>query len=343
MIKKLVLKNFRNHENLSLDFNNNFVYITGTNGSGKTSILESIHYISTTKSHRTNTDLEVIKDDNPFSMISLETKEKRYSFVISEKGKIANINNKEIHRLSEFIGDLKVVMFAPEDLSLIKGSPSVRRNFIDLELMKLNKRYLINLSTYKKILKQRNALLKNLDLKSDLTFLNILGNQLYEAGIKLIDIRQEFIKSINEKTKIVYSKFSNHDIEITYNPNLDKESFLDYLTNNQKTDILYKTTTSGPHRDDFTIKFNNNLAKVASQGEIRLIVISIKLGLLKVIEEQSNSKVVLLLDDVLSELDESIQEIFLNELPSDVQVIMNSAINIKNRNIQIIKLKEIKV
>ena len=86
------------------------------------------------------------------------------------------------------------------------------------------------------------------------------------------------IKSINEKTKIVYSKFSNHDIEITYNPNLDKESFLDYLTNNQKTDILYKTTTSGPHRDDFTIKFNNNLAKVASQGEIRLIVISIKLG-----------------------------------------------------------------
>lgn len=343
MIKKLVLKNFRNHENLSLEFNNNFVYITGPNGSGKTSILESIHYISTTKSHRTNVDLEVIKNDNPFSMISLDTQDKRYSFVISEKGKIANINNKEIRRLSEFIGDLKVVMFSPEDLSLIKGSPSVRRNFIDLELMKLNKRYLLNLSTYKKILKQRNALLKNLDLKSDLTFLNILGNQLYEAGIKLIKIRQEFINSINIKTKLVYSKFSKHNIEIIYNPNLDKKSFLDYLTNNQKTDILYKTTTSGPHRDDFTIKFNGNLAKLASQGEIRLMVISIKLGLLKVIEEQSNSKVVLLLDDVLSELDEVIQEIFLNELPSDVQVIMNSAINIKNRNIQIIKLKEIEV
>lgn len=340
MIKKLSLRNFRNHKLLELNFNNKFVYINGPNGIGKTSILESIYYISTTKSHRTNNDLNVIKENEVFSQIKLETTKKKYMMVISDLGKVTSINNKEVKRLSDFVGDLKVVMFSPEDLNLIKGSPGIRRNFIDLELMKINKEYLNSLNLYKNILKQRNALLKEIDLTSDLTLLNILGNELYQIGSKIIDYRIDFINKLNEYTKEQYKQFSNNNIEIIYEPNVNKESFYKHLTNNQKQDILYKTTISGPHRDDFNVFFNEKEAKNASQGEIRLIVVAIKLGLLKIIKTTVNDDVILLLDDVLSELDSNIQNQFLKSLPEDIQIIMNSAIKIKSDKIQIINLKE---
>lgn len=341
MIKSIDLTNFRNHQRLKLTFDTNFIYITGPNGSGKTSILESIHYISMSKSHRTNNDLETIKHNELFSSIKLSTDKDDYSLVISEKGKIASINKKEIRKLSDFIGNLKVVMFAPEDLNLIKGSPSIRRNFMDLELMKTNKHYLINLSKYKAILKQRNALLKNLDFKSDQTFLNILGLQLYEVSKKIIDVRRKFIDKLNVYTKEIYKRFSDNKIEISYNPNMLEDALLDYFTKSQRNDILYKTTMAGPHKDDFTIMFNDQFAKTSSQGETRLVVIALKLGLLRVINENTDNDVVLLLDDVLSELDSNVQKQFLEELPKDIQVIMNSAIDIENKSIQIINLKEI--
>ena len=231
MIKRINLKNFRNHEKITLEFNNNFVYINGPNGSGKTSILESIYYTSMTKSHRTNNDLELIQDNMPFSVIKIETDLKKYQMVISEKGKIASIDNKEIKKLSNYIGDLKVVMFAPEDLNIIKGSPSIRRNFIDFELIKIHKQYLKILGTYRNILKQRNTLLKDLQLTDDLTILNILGKQLYEEGIKLISIRRLFLNKLNVKTKHVYKKFSDHEIEVIYEPNVNEEQFLKHLEN----------------------------------------------------------------------------------------------------------------
>lgn len=340
MIKSLNLKNFRNHENLSLQFNKKFVYITGANGSGKTSILESIHYIATSKSHRTNNDLEAIKDNKDFLAIKLETESTSFSFVVSNKGKNATINNKEIRKLSDFIGNLKVVMFSPEDLNLIKGSPAIRRNFLDLELMKISKAYLLNLTKYKQILKQRNSLLKTINFNDDYTFLNILGIQLYESSLKLNKVRSEFIDDLNQILQDVYKKFSSHQIQIKYIPSNTNEQLLNHFNNNQKQDIIYKTTTVGPHRDEFIIYFNNQNAKLASQGEIRLMVISLKLSLLKLIQKETNSEVVLLLDDVLSELDLKIQNTFLNALPKNIQVIMNSAIDITSNDFQIIKLKE---
>ena len=339
MIKSVSLINFRNHKQLNLKFDNNFVYINGINGSGKTSVLEAINYIATTKSHRTNNDIDVIRRGEVFSKIVLETTTNKYELVISEQGKIASLNNKEVRKLSDFISKLKVVMFAPEDLNLIKGSPSVRRSFIDLELTKIKRSYLINLTEYRNILKQRNALLKNISIDDDLTFLNILGNQLYEVGIKIIDQRAEFINLLNLETKLVYKDLSENEIEIIYEPSANKEAFKKHLTTNQKQDILYQTTNVGPHRDDFLVKYNENNAVNSSQGEIRLMVIAIKLGLLKVIKNAVNDEVVLLLDDVLSELDHSKQKVILDKLPKDIQIIINSAIKIKSDKIKIITLK----
>jgi DNA replication and repair protein RecF len=307
------------------------------NGSGKTSVLESIYFCATTKSHRSNDEKEMIKHEQPFLQVKLTTDENRYEIVLSKHGKRASINGVEKRKISDFFGHLRVVMFAPEDLDLIKGSPSVRRQFMDLEWMQLNKKYLRMLNTYKQVLKQRNSLLKKLNLDSDYTFLNILGDQLYEIGIEIMNERISFINQISTLFNDVYQKFSKHQVKLIYKPDSDEKAFKQHLSKQQKQDILYQSTLAGPHRDDFYIEFNGFDAKgYASQGEQRLIVVALKLALLKLIENVTNQKVILLLDDVLSELDQEKQHIFLENMPKEHQIIMNSALPIEGDHIQMI-------
>lgn len=337
MIQKLTLRNFRNFDHIDLIFEKPFAYIQGINGSGKTSILESIYFCATTKSHRTNEEKEMIKHQMPFTSVKVGTENHRYEIVLSKNGKRASIDGIEKRKISDFFGHLRAVMFAPEDLELIKGSPSVRRQFIDLEWMQLNKKYLKVLNTYKQVLKQRNSLLKKIKLDDDYTFLDILGDQLYEAGIEIIKERQTFLDSINEIFNQVYINFSQHQVKFVYRPDVDEKAFKNHLKKQQKQDIMYQSTLSGPHRDDFYVEFNGFDAKgYASQGEQRLIVVALKLALLKLIEKETGQKVVLLLDDVLSELDQEKQEIFLKHMPKEHQIIMNSAIPIEGEHIQMI-------
>lgn len=339
MIQQVQLKNFRNHTYYTLDIKQPFVYIYGENGSGKTSILESIYFCATTKSHRTSDEKELIKKNEPFAQVKVKTNEDTFEIVISKTGKRTKINHIEKRKISEFVGHLNVVMFAPNDLELIQGSPGFRRNFMDFELLQVDKKYLHDLNEYKQILKQRNSLLKKVDLKDDFTFLDILGKQLFEVGIKLIDQRQQFIKEINELFIKQYQAFSHYDVKLVYKPDQDKNGFKKYLETQQKQDILYQTTLAGPHRDDFFIGFRGFDAKsYASQGETRLIVIALKLALLEWIECKTHKKVICLLDDVLSELDEDKQNIFLNALPKEHQIIMNSVHKIDMDHIEMIEL-----
>jgi len=154
MIKRIQLKYFRNHDVIDLSFQKPFVYIHGLNGSGKTSILEAIYFCATTKSHRTNDEKDMIQNKEPFTSVKLWQDDDRYEIVLSKTGKRASINGVEKRRISDFIGHLRIVMFAPEDLELIQGSPQDRRQFVDLEWMQLNKNYLRHLNTYKQVLKQ---------------------------------------------------------------------------------------------------------------------------------------------------------------------------------------------
>lgn len=341
MIKKIILKQFRNHKHLELEFNKPFVYIHGNNGIGKTSILEGIYFCATTKSHRSSDEKELIFKGEPFASVKLWTETDKYDLVLSKTGKRASINNIEKRRMSDFIGHLSVVMFAPEDLDLIKGSPATRRQFLDLEWMQLDKGYLRHLNLYKHILKQRNALLKKIKLGDDETFLNILGEQLYDVGIQIIEARRKFIDQLNQYIKEVYPKFSTHHMELIYEPDVEIQAYKKHLTKQQKQDILYQTTLAGPHRDDFYIAFNGFDAKsYASQGEQRLMVVALKLGLLKLIEATTQKQVCLLLDDVLSELDQEKQALFLKHLPKEHQIIMNSALPVKGDHIQMIHLNK---
>jgi len=341
MIQKITLKNFRNQGYLQLNIDKPFVYLFGENGSGKTSVLESIYFCATTKSHRTSDEKELIKRNEPFAHVKIQTKEDRYDLVLSKQGKRASINGVEKRRISDYIGHFSVVMFAPEDLDLIKGTPSERRQFLDLEWMQLHKPYVKQLNTYKNVLKQRNSLLRKITVGDDYTFLNILGEQLYESGVEIIKERTQFVHELNQYLQEVYQIFSSHQIKIVYKPDVNEQSFKNHIHKQQKQDVMYQTTMAGPHRDDFVIEFNGFDAKsYASQGEQRLIVVSLKFALLKLIEEKTKKKVVLLLDDVLSELDQEKQNLFINQLPKEHQILMSSAIPIKGEHIQMIELKK---
>lgn len=342
VIKKVELTNFRNHDHIKLDFDKRQIYLQGQNGVGKTAILEAIYFTSTTKSMRTNQEKDLIKKDKPFSkiVVTFENNQKN-EIIISATGKRIIANGIEKRRISDYIGDFNVVMFTAEDIDLIKGTPSDKRNFIDLEWMQLDKEYLQSLNKYRKILRQRNALLKNLKIDDDYTFLNILGEQLYEIGTHIIEKRSEVIELLNKELLKSPFKFHEGSIKINYKPDVTVKNFKKWVTTRQKQDILYQTTQAGPHKDDFIITIGDKDAKTyASSGQQRLIVISVKIALLNLITKLKNNHPILLLDDILSELDDVNQELFLNNLPNENQIIMTSVKNIKNENeIQIIEIK----
>ncbi|KAB6101357.1 DNA replication and repair protein RecF, partial [Bacteroides xylanisolvens] len=165
-IKKLVVKQFRNYENACVEFKKNINIIIGNNAQGKTSLIESMYVLSTTKSHRTSKDSQLILFGTDFARIEADIKREQDDFslslVLSKKGKKASYNGIVQKKLSDYVGKLIVVMFAPEDLSLVKGGPQYRRRFMDMEIGQLSPSYLFHLGQYSKLLKQRNELLKQL-------------------------------------------------------------------------------------------------------------------------------------------------------------------------------------
>lgn len=342
MIKRIELTNFRNHGYISIDFDNLKTYIYGENGVGKTAILEAIYFASTTKSMRTNNEKDLIKKNENFTKIKIIFDDKtKNEAIISKTGKRLIVNDIEKRRISDYIGNFNVVTFTSEDIDLIKGTPADKRNFIDLEWMLLDKEYLTNLNRYRKILKQRNALLKNIDINDDYTFLNILGEQLLEVGSKIIEKRAEVIELLNEELSNNPFKFGDNKIKIVYQPDQNVKGLKKWFDTKQKQDILYQTTQAGPHKDDFIITIGDKDSKVfASAGEQRLIVIAVKIALLHLITKTTKNKPILLLDDILSELDENNQKLFLTNLPKDNQIIMTSVKKINDNNkIQTIEIK----
>lgn len=342
MIKKIELSQFRNHDSLLINFDKRQTYIYGENGVGKTAIIEAIYFASTTKSMRTSNERDLIKQDEMFAKITIHFKNNRKNeIIISKNGKRIIANGVEKRRISDYIGDFNVVIFTTEDINLIKGTPADKRNFIDLEWMQLDKEYLQLLNRYRKVLKQRNALLKNVEINEDYTFLNILGQQLYEIGSRIIEKRDEIINLLNDELKKQPFNFEDNEIKIVYQPDQTPSNLKKWFETKQKQDIIYQTTQAGPHKDDFRIMIGDKDSKVfASSGQQRLIVIAIKVALLNVITNIKNSKPVLLLDDILSELDKNNQQIFLDNLPKDNQIIMTSVKKIKeNDQIQTIEIK----
>lgn len=329
-VKKICLKNYRNIEKLELNLTDGVNIFYGQNAQGKTNLLESIYMCATGRSHRTHKDKELINFDSDEAHIRIEVCKQNIQDKIDihlkkESKKGIAINNIPINKIGELFGYLNVVIFSPEDLNLIKQGPQERRKFIDMELCQINNIYYYNLSQYHKVLKQRNILLKKIDKDKSLKdTLFVWDKQLVQYGIKIIQTRSDFIQKLNIISNNIHKNITNNkeQLEIKYKPSVLKEEFEQKLLKNINKDILYKTTSYGPHKDDILFFINGiNARDFGSQGQQRTVSLSTKLAEIQLIEEEKLSQPILLLDDVLSELDKDRQKFLIQNI-KNLQVII---------------------
>ncbi len=322
-IESMELKDFRNYEFLSLQFDKGTNIFYGDNAQGKTNILEAVYLCGTTKSHRGSKDREMIRFHENESHIKLRINKGGISHRIDmhlkkNKAKGIAIDGIPIRKAKELLGIVNIVFFSPEDLNIIKNGPGERRRFLDSELCQLNKIYLSDLFNYNHILNQRNKLLKDIAQKDSLKgTLDIWDEQLVYYGTSVIKSRREFIREMNEVIQQIHSSITGgkEQIELIYEPNVEEEQFLEVLLGNREKDFKFKNTSSGPHRDDMCVKINHiDIRKYGSQGQQRTAALSLKLSEIHLVERKIKDVPILLLDDVLSELDVNRQNYLLESI-----------------------------
>lgn len=323
IIESLSLKNYRNYENLNLNFSDGINIFYGNNAQGKTNILEAVYMSGTTKSHRTNKDLELIRFQEEESHISTILKKNGISHKIdihlrNNKSKGVAIDGVPIRKASELFGMVNFVFFSPEDLHIIKNGPAEKRRFIDIELCQLNKIYLSDLANYNKIVVQRNKLLKEMSFRKDLEdTLEIWDLQLATYGQRIIEAREEFIAQLNTIIYEIHQSLSGgkEHLKIHYMKNCESAELPERLKNSREKDLKYKTTSTGPHRDDLGFFFDDmDVRKYGSQGQQRCAALSLKLSEIELVKSITKDTPILLLDDVLSELDKNRQNYLLNHI-----------------------------
>jgi DNA replication and repair protein RecF len=352
-ISSLNIKNFRNYESLFLELNKNINIIIGNNGQGKTNLLESIYVLGLTKSHRSFIDNNLIKQNEKICKISgnliKNNINSKLEIIIENKKKLLKIDNNLINKNNDYISNMNIIIFYPEDLDLIKGAPSTRRRFLNLELSQLNSNYLVILNEYNKLLKMRNDYLKNNYL--DTNYLNILTDYLIEKAIIIYKIRKKFVEKLNLNIEKIYydiTKLNNYTIKYKTSINLDDTSYdnLKIKLKEKFNDVyerekILKTTLIGPHRDDLEFYLGDlNLKNYGSQGQQRIAIISLKLGEIEIFKKEKEENPILLLDDVFSELDEKKKNNLLKYLKNDIQVIITTT-DINNIDKKIIKNSKI--
>lgn len=322
-IESIELLNYRNYDQLHMEFDEGTNVLYGDNAQGKTNILEAIYVCSTTKSHKGSKDREIVKFGQDESHIKMIVRRDGIPYRIDmhlkkNKAKGVAINGVPIKKASELFGIVNVIFFSPEDLNIIKNGPSERRRFIDLELCQLNKLYVYNLIQYNKVVVQRNRLLKDLEFQPSLKeTLSIWDIQLVKFGKELIRIRADFIRDLNQIIHDIHFHLSGEreNLVIQYEPNVTVENFEESLLRNSFQEFKQKMTLTGPHRDDLNFIVNGtDIRKFGSQGQQRTAALSLKLAEIELVKRAVKDYPVLLLDDVLSELDSKRQEHLLSEI-----------------------------
>ncbi|MCR5829176.1 MAG: DNA replication/repair protein RecF [Lachnospiraceae bacterium] len=315
-IKRLELANFRNYESLSVDFSENVNILYGDNAAGKTNILEAIYMCATTRSQRQSKEKDMIRfgsDEAHLRMIAAdELSERRIDMQLSRtKAKGVALDGQPLIRAGQLFGLLGIISFCPDDLSMIKAGPAERRRFIDMEASQVDRLYMHNLSSYNKVLAQRNNLLKQVAINKELLgTLDVWDDQLVEYGSYLIEKRAEFVEELEKIAGPVHRAVSGEkeDIRLKYAPDTSKKDFKEKLFLNRDRDIAVTFTTTGPHRDDLEFEINGKNARTfGSQGQQRTTALSMKLAEIELVKNVSGKAPILLLDDVLSELDRNRQ------------------------------------
>ncbi|MBS7344346.1 MAG: DNA replication/repair protein RecF [Caryophanon sp.] len=342
-IQQLKLSNYRNYEQLELEFSPKINVFIGHNAQGKTNLMEAIYVLAMAKSHRTANDKELIRWEQDYGKIE-GVIERRYGavpmeLVLSKKGKKGRVNHIEQSKLSQYIGQMNVVMFAPEDLNVVKGSPQIRRRFIDMEIGQISSVYLHDLLQYQKILKQRNVFLKKHQgrQKIDEVMLDVYTDQFVEAAVKIIRKRYQFIEMLQEWAEPIHAGITQQSEKLVIKYKTVTGMQADWTADDMKDHLRLKSkeamsrelergvTLVGPHRDDLQFFVNDYDVQVyGSQGQQRTTALSLKLAEIELIKQETKEAPILLLDDVLSELDEYRQSHLLNIMQGEVQTFVTT-------------------
>ena len=334
-LKKLYLKNYRNYDELILDFNDNLNIIIGDNAQGKTNLLESIYVLAVTKSFLSINDRNLIMFDSRYSLVkgslNNNTSFDELEVLISEAGKIVKINKKEIKKLSDYISKLNVIIFSSDSIRIFKDSPMSRRKYFNIQISQINKIYLSNLSNYNLLLRQRNEFLKIIDIhkKNDMDYLDVLDEKYINLSLNIYDYRKKYIDLVNKYIdNIFYSITGIKELKLVYSSNIDgfdKDLFKDKLRSNLNREIQYKSTFLRPNRDDYFFELGGkNLSLYGSQGQIRSAVLALKLAEVKLFTDVLSDTPILLLDDIFSELDITKRNNIVKYLSNEVQTIVTT-------------------
>ncbi len=346
VISNLNLTNFRNYQRLDLELSPKMNIIIGNNAEGKTNILEAIYVLALTKSFRNGNETDLIRFTKAKTKLKGKVKDqhriKDLNIEITADKKTVKVNRSTITRIADYISNLNVVLFTPDNLEIIKGSPSIRRNLLNLELSQISEKYLVTYNEYNKILKTRNEYLKILFTNqiADRNYLDILTEKLVEKAVFIYQMRFHYIENINDSIdKIFYEITGEKSLKIQYFPNITMKSFdtdclkellLSHYRKYYKRELNAGMTLFGPHRDDFTFYLNGNDMRIyASQGQQKSAVLAYKLATIPIFKEYSQTNPVLLFDDIFSELDIKKKNRLLRFISQDIQSIITTT-DLKN-------------
>lgn len=335
-LNRLKLKNYRNCENIEINFGSSKNLIIGKNAQGKTNILESIYFLSNLKSTRTSNNFELIQIGKEKTEINATLEKNNTTiemdFSLNDERKKTLALNKVKTTAKEFKHVLKTVLFSSEDLMLLRGAPEDRRKWLDTAISQVYPLYEDRLSKYEKIRIQKNNLLKSENI--DRALLDVYNEQLAVAGANVIFIRKKYLTEIEKLSREKHAKISEQEIlKMFYSSTVEtgetaeeiSENYKQALSDNYSEELRRTQSLIGPHRDDIVFFINDkDSTKFASQGQQRTIVLSLKLAELEIIKEKTGSSPVLLLDDVLAELDDLRQNYLLCSIDDKTQTIITS-------------------
>lgn len=365
ILTKIGLVNFRNYKKCNIKLNDTVNILIGNNAQGKTNILESVYVLALTKSYRTNYDDILKKEGSDGYKIKGQVKIGKYSKDLSvlsfHNDKKVFVNDTNIKKISDYVSNFNVILFSPEDVETIKGSPSLRRELLNIEISQLYQQYIKIYNEYNKILKMRNDYLKLLYTNSisDYRYLEVLTTNLVDRAAYIYKQRIDFIHKINSNLSIIYKNLTGQDmLKIEYDSSVeinDKsvEEIKNLLMNkykvSQNKEIVAGMTLYGPHRDDFRFLMNGNDIKTfGSQGQQKMAMIAFKLAEIPIFEEVTNTSPVLLLDDIFSELDKTKRNRLIEYINNGIQVVItaNDTVGINKKllvNAKIFKIEKGKI
>lgn len=341
ILKKIELLNFRNYEKLSTRFYKGINIIYGDNAQGKTNLLESIYVLGITKSHRSFIDNSLIKNFQNKAIISgiinNGSLDVNLKVIIENNKKVLKIDDTTIKKVSDYLSNMNIIIFYPDDLELLKGSPQVRRKYFNLELSQLYSNYYIVLNEYNKLLKIRNEYLKrmNKNIYVDKNYFDILTHYLVDKAIILMKIRNKYIEKLNNYCDNIFNDIMKlKNFRIRYVPSFDidfsndeqsKKMLINLYEEKLNYDIKLCSTSYGPHKDDFEFLLDDyNLKNYGSQGQQRIAILCLKLSEIEIFKKYKKSTPILLLDDVFSELSDDKKNNLMKYISKEIQTIITT-------------------